>query len=225
MILCLSGGVDSFVAYHWYEKHYHGDFRTIYFDMGTPYTQKELYFVRKIDPNIIVDTSLKWLHNTGFGTYIPYRNLYIAMRASAHSDTVIIAGLKDDLVSDKNKAVFVEFSKLLTTLSGKDIWVISPFWDKTKVDVVKWYLDNVGKDIDSLWNLTQTVSCYSVENTNYCGECRCCFRKWVAFILNGIEIKFKNEKLLREYEVLAKKGHYIPERNEAILKAVKLYDE
>ena len=37
MILLFSGGIDSFVAYH-----YLGKPKTVYFDLGTPYTGKEI---------------------------------------------------------------------------------------------------------------------------------------------------------------------------------------
>ena len=47
MILLFSGGIDSFIAYHYLKEP-----RTLYLDLGTPYTKKEIEFVKKIDPKI-----------------------------------------------------------------------------------------------------------------------------------------------------------------------------
>ncbi len=215
MILLLSGGIDSFVAYH-----YLGKPKTIYFDLQTPYTEKEIEVVKKMDPNIIIDKSLSFLGATQEGkkAFVPYRNLYLAMRASSYDDVICIAGIKGDDVSDKNEQAFVEFSALLSKLVDRKINVVSPFWQMTKEQIVSWYLHNVEDQLDLV---TETVSCYSEEATNYCGSCPSCFRKWAALVNNGIHVPFHNFDLLKEYMQSAKEHKYIPERNNAIISAIK----
>lgn len=218
MILLLSGGIDSFVAYHFL-----GEPRTIYFDMGTPYTEKEIKVVKTIDPNIIIDDSLKFLGatQTGEKAFIPHRNLYLAMRASSYDDKICIAGIKGDDVSDKTERAFELFSHTLTEISGRDVLVFSPFWNMTKDEIVSWYLKYRDNPIDLVHG---TVSCYSQSDTNYCGECPSCFRKWVSLINNGIEVPFHNFEMIKEYTKAALSNKYIHDRNVSILRAIaKVY--
>lgn len=217
MILCFSGGIDSFVAYHYLKEP-----PTIYFDIGSPYAQKEINNVMKIAPNTIIDRTFPFLGEDDTeddNAYIPYRNLFFAMRASYYDPHVVIAGVKDDQVSDKNERVFREFSCMLSSLEGKEIRVTSPFWDLTKADVVRWFIENMAHPHAIL----STVSCYSEEDTTYCGRCRCCFRKWNALVLNGFEVAFHNKEMAIGYKEAALSDKYIPERNEGILEALEVY--
>ena len=215
MILLFSGGVDSFVAYHYLKKP-----KTVYFDLNSRYSEKEKAVIKNLIPDTIIDYSLD-LHDREYGekAYIPFRNLLLACQATKYSDVIVIAGIQDDMVSDKNEPVFLKFSELLTELEGRSITVFSPFWKMTKAQVIKWYLLNIG---DS--EIIKTVSCYS-ENplVTYCGKCPSCFRKWCAFQENGIKLEFHNEELMQEYYESAKSGKYIPERNESIIKVIDEY--
>jgi len=216
MILLFSGGVDSFIAYS-----YLGGPKTLYFNLGTPYAQKEIEFVKKVDPKIIIDVNLRYLGKTQQGdkAYVPFRNMLMAAEAVRYDDHVVIAGLKDDQVSDKNESIFGKFSDLFSEMEGRPITVSSPFWQATKSDIVKWYLNNGGKEE----SLLETVSCYSSIIDNYCGNCPCCFRKWVAFRGNGIDLDFNNNILMDEYYQSAKEGKYILQRNEAIMREIDAY--
>ena len=214
MILLFSGGIDSFVAYHYLDKP-----KTVYFDLNTPYSDKEIKTIKKLIPSTIIDKSLSLGdRQIGEKAYIPFRNLYLAMLAVKYSNDVVIVGIKDDLVSDKNKDIFEEFSDLLSKLEQRSIKVLSPFWDLTKYQIVKWYLENIRDN-----KLLDTVSCYSEIGGNYCGECSSCFRKWNAFVSNGIPIDFYNNELMGEYYQAALDGKYIKERNESIIGAIDAY--
>lgn len=214
MILLFSGGIDSFVAYH-----YLGRPQTVYFDLGTPYTQKEIKVIQELIPETIIDNSLNLgSRQIGDKAYVPFRNLYLAMLAVKYDDTIVIAGVKDDDVSDKNEQIFKKFSNLLSELEDRPIQVISPFWNMTKEDIVAWFLkDHVYE------NLLRTVSCYSKEDTIYCGKCPSCFRKWCALKANKIDLGFYNKSLVKEYYEKALMGHYIPERNKLIIKLAEEY--
>jgi len=214
MVLCFSGGVDSYVAYHYLEYP-----PTVYFPTGSVYESKEIAVVKQLVPNTELDFSFnlgKW--ETGDKAYIPYRNLLFAAAASRYDNEVVIAGIKGDNVSDKNEEIFTEFSEMLSKLEGRNIKVTSPFWNYTKDEIVDWYLTN-GLPIE---NLLKTVSCYSKLSDNYCGYCPSCFRKWCAFTNNGILIPFRNLELAVTYYKTAKKGdYYDEERNKSIIKAVE----
>jgi 7-cyano-7-deazaguanine synthase len=214
MILLFSGGIDSYIAYYYLNKP-----QTVYFDLGTPYTQKEIKVIKKLIPETIIDNSLNLgSRQIGEKAYVPFRNLYLAMLAVKYDDTVVIAGVKDDDVSDKNEPIFEKFSELLSELEGREINVISPFWGMTKEHVVEWYLEKHSPD-----DLLKTVSCYSIEDTNYCGMCPSCFRKWCALKANNINLDFHNKVLMENYYNKALNNHYIPERNELIIKLTKEY--
>ena len=214
MILLFSGGIDSYVAYHYLNKP-----QTVYFDLGTPYTGKEIGVIQALIPTTIIDYSLNLgSRQIGEKAYIPFRNLYLAMLAAKYDDTIVIAGVKDDDVSDKNEAIFQKFSDLLSELEDRPIQVISPFWNMTKEEVIAWYLQRYPAD-----NLLKTVSCYSQEDTIYCGRCPSCFRKWCALKANNIDLDFYNKPLMKEYYEKALAGNYIPERNKLIIKLVEEY--
>lgn len=216
MILLFSGGVDSFIAYH-----YLGHPRTLYFDLSTPYTNKEIRTIVRLIPATTVDYSLsgigKW--QSGPKAYLPFRNLLMAAVAANYDDQIVIAGIKDDMVSDKNEQIFKKFSSLLSELEGRKIRVISPFWKMTKSDIVRWYLES-GGDLDALLS---TTSCYSKDDDNYCGRCPSCFRKWVAFRSAGIDIDFYNKQMMKEYYQAALVGKYIHERNQSIVREIDAY--
>lgn len=215
MILLFSGGIDSYIAWYFLNKP-----PTVYFDLKTPYSQKEIKVIKELIPNTIIDTSLD-LDNRQIGenAYIPFRNLYLAMLAVKYSRNIIIAGIKGDNVSDKNESIFEEFSQLLSKLEKKEIYVMSPFWSMTKEQIIGWYLNHYG----NAEILLKTISCYSEKDTNYCGMCPSCFRKWCALRTNGIKLGFYNQALMREYLIKAQAGYYIPERNESIIKHVMAY--
>lgn len=219
MILLFSGGIDSFVAYH-----YLGKPQTLYFNLNTRYSRKEEMVVKALIPETIIENYIDFKSREEEGSaFVPYRNLHLALLANKYSDTIVIAGLKDDKVNDKNETVFLEFSKLMTEMMGREIKVISPFWNMTKVDVIKWYL-NHGGTIEKLYD---TISCYSEGNEFYCGKCKACFRKWCALRACGAEgIEFFNDDLMREYFERAKNGVYERERNyNIIVQVLKVHPE
>ena len=217
VVLCFSGGVDSFIGNH-YLTEQGRVFHSIYFDLGSRYTSKERNHMQEFWHNKVkIVFALSWLgtleqRDTAF---IPYRNLYIAMTASLYyAPNVCICGLKDDVCSDKNEEVFKLWSDHLSVIGQKDVKIFSPFWEMTKSEIVAWYLSTGGKER----GLLDTVSCYSNGIDNYCGECRACFRKCVAFGVNGIDLPFYDGELVAEYREAAINGKYVPERNTDILR-------
>jgi 7-cyano-7-deazaguanine synthase in queuosine biosynthesis len=216
MILLLSGGIDSVCAYHYLNKP-----QTLYFHLKTRYSDKEARYLEQNYPGTIIDHSLDLsTREVGEKAYVPFRNLLLAAQAVHYSDSIVIAGLKDDQVSDKNEYIFAEMSGLLSKLEGREIKIWSPFWEHSKSQVVAWYLENVSSNPQEL---VDAVSCYSPGSETYCGSCPCCFRKWVALRSNGVDLPFYNDALLDEYYSRARKGLYIEERNLAIEREIDAY--
>jgi 7-cyano-7-deazaguanine synthase in queuosine biosynthesis len=215
-VLLFSGGMDSFIAWH-----YLGKPKCVYFDIGLPICKEEIRVIEELGVPITIDTSVNLVdrEEEGDSKFIPSRNLYYAMLACKYGDVIYMGGLKDDNVNDKNPDIFRDFSSLLTIMHNRTIQVKSPFWDMTKADIVKWYMKNVNDVTDAL---VETGSCYDlIEGRNYCGKCRCCFRKWVALWVNGIKLNYYNRNLMAEYLKAARAGKYVEQRNENIIKTIR----
>lgn len=213
MILCFSGGIDSYVAWHYLSKP-----QTVYFNTRCRYSSQEIKVVKKLIPTTIINESLILKdYEYGENAYIPFRNLLFACQAVKYSNKIVIAGLEDDNISDKNQRIFEEFSLMLSKLEGREIEIMSPFWNMTKEEVVNWYTISTGKK-----DLTETISCYS-NNSQYCGRCPSCFRKWVALRTNGYKIDFYNGSLMQQYYDAADQNKYVESRNIAIVREINAY--
>lgn len=225
-ILLFSGGIDSYIAWYYLNRP-----KTVYFNLKTPYSDYEIRVIQELIPNTIIDNSLNLDSRQTINSdtaFIPMRNLYLAMLACKYGDEIIICGLEDDCVDDKTPEAFARFSDLLSDFNDRRIRVTSPFWEMSKADIVKWYLETHHNDATKL---LETISCYSpdlqdgTDIKRYCGQCRCCFRKWNALYVNGIELPFHNIGVMKEYLVKARQDYYIPKRNASIIKAVTNYAE
>lgn len=216
-ILLFSGGLDSYIAWH-----YLGKPPTVYFHLGTPYSGKEIKVIKELIPETKVEYILQLGdRQIGANAYIPYRNLHLALLANKYADTIIIAGLKDDMVNDKNEEIFMKFSMLMSDMMQRKIRVESPFWEMTKEQVVRWYLQQ-GLPVGDLQN---TISCYTdTIFSNQCWVCPACFRKWCALKANKVPVPpFENIPLIQDYLARAKAGIYEPERNATIIQVVADY--
>jgi len=219
-VLLFSGGMDSFIAWHFLKKP-----KAVYFHIGLDICDRELEVIKELGVPVIVDKSidLSTREIDSDTKFLPMRNLYFAMLACKYGDEIYMAGLKDDKVNDKNEEIFAEFSGMLSNLNERRIKVLSPFWNYTKADVVRWYLATVGNEGKALDQLIRTGSCYDLSTGYCCYKCRCCFRKWVALWVNGIKLDFYNRNLLDEYYERAKQRIYVRQRNENIIRAVEEY--
>lgn len=208
-ILCMSGGLDSVIA--WY---YLGKPPVVYFDTGLPFCEKELAAVRSIvGGNFIIDKSLNFSNEKEI--HIPHRNLLFASRASNYADIVYMAGLKDDMVEDKTLEAFEDMSCVISKIGKKTVTVRSPFWDMTKTDICKWFKganDNAEQILRYL-----SVSCYA-GSSEPCYECESCFRKACAMHNAGMKSRFDNRAMVEDYWRKAREDEYIRERNADIIK-------
>lgn len=210
-ILCFSGGLDSVIA--WY---FLGKPKCIYFDCSN-YSEAEKRSVQAINPDCIISKALDFREfEKGQNAYIPHRNIMMAAVASNYGSNVIIAGVMDDQIQDKNQEAFSLMSEVLSKTSKKPVKVTSPFWSSTKSNIVSWFLNNVkyAKDV-----INVSTSCYN--NEQYCGHCSSCFRKACALWDNGIRLSFTDINLVIDYYEKAQRGQYSKERNESIIKYVK----
>ena len=217
-VLLFSGGIDSFVAYHYIRKELQKEVLPVYFDLGAPYNPREIRIARQLLPHTVIDTSLS-VGDTqrGRNAFIPYRNLLLACMARKYGDNIWIAGLKDDMVEDKNPDAFNSMQECMNFISKPEdhVRIRSPFWGATKEQVVRWWCNNFPNE---KYRILDTISCYDeFEQTNYCGRCPSCLRKFFALRNNGFDIEFYNQQLFDEYIDRANRRYYPQERCEEIL--------
>jgi len=172
-ILFVSGGIDSYVCWEKTNRPH-----AIFIDYGQPYLDIEenaidiLYGDKVEKIKISPLPELKQVH-------VPARNLMFCTIGVRFSDTIYLAGVKDELCSDKSPAAFRNISKILSDHSGFKVIVHSPLWGYTKSQAIAEYI-KLGFDTKKL---LQTVSCYS---KNICNNCDSCFRRVIALACNNI---------------------------------------
>lgn len=140
-----------------------------------------------------------------------------------------LAGESPILGGDKSRR-FLNDTQRLLTYKGYDIRLETPLIGIDKPDEVAYWKE---RDINVLIN---TKSCFS-ENLNQCGECQTCFRKWVAFQANDLDIRstFNNANIKESFKPFIDKyrkvmnkaldendfSHYSPSRIKTTLKAIE----
>lgn len=186
-ILLYSGGMDSWLI----DKIWKPDIK-LYVNMHTRYSDMEIKKLED-DKNVqIFDFPLgMWERPEAI---IPLRNLYLVMVAcniTGDEDVEICLGAtKGDRVLDKSYTFVNKTNDLLNYLyqpqhwipKGKKIKVNIDFKDKTKTDLIKMFV-NSGGDIKEAFK--KSFSCYNPIDGHECWSCKPCFRKFVAFDLNG----------------------------------------
>jgi 7-cyano-7-deazaguanine synthase in queuosine biosynthesis len=111
------------------------------------------------------------------------------MIASKYDDDVVLVVQRGEMnIPDRSVYFFNNFGEWLTYLWGDKRSISTPFFHMTKTQMVEWYLKmNLPKDA-----LLSTRSCYSPGDLP-CGACAACFRRWVAFINNGLSEEYEND--------------------------------
>ena len=203
IVLLYSGGIDSYIAYY-YAKSKYKNIKLIFVNYGQTYAKQEYDFIKNQDLDVeYVDitsyTNIETPPTNNYGEIFPGRNWILATIASDYINKrgeiwmVAIGGEVKEKWGDKSEYFFREGSKILSERTNKNITITSPFKNKTKGQIVKWYLEN-GLDKNKL---IDTVSCHDIDENNLpCGKCMGCAHRTVGFIYNNIfENNFRNDIL------------------------------
>jgi len=197
IVLLVSGGLDSFVAYHYLKKDGY-EVLPLHINYNGKYSLKEHIIVLNMFPGILIDHSLNFYdQEVGEKAFLKNRNAFFTLVASKYGNRICMAGLKDDNVGDKSPEAFIQMENLLTEINGEIYSVFSPFWRMEKEDVIRWYIE---EDLP-ISELIKTTSCYHPKEF-FCGKCPSCFRKYCAFVSNGIDSYipvFLNHELAERY--------------------------
>lgn len=184
----VSGGVDSYIMS---QEH---DGVNVYVNFGQRYANEEMAALDRLGVEYDVVNLSK--PNASFGDiFIPARNLMLASMAVAmyDADVVRMAGLRDDNCIDKTEAEFKSMSEILSRQSGHKVTVMSPYWQKSKGEIVHLFQGDRKK-------LQDTFSCYKPVDGHQCGNCPACLRKAIALETNGVEAGYEVSKdVIGEY--------------------------
>lgn len=192
-VLLFSGGLDSLIAYFYLENPL-----CLFVNMHQKYAEIELECVKKMQQEIgmdliIDDTTFDFHEVEQDDLTIPNRNAYLAMLASNYGDNIWMAAVDGDYNHDKTPEIFDAMSMFLSKLKGRPIHVKSPFWNMTKTEMIKWYI-NQGYNIE--W-LKMSYSCFA-GNKYQCGRCSSCLRRWVGMYNNGIIEDYEEDPITWE---------------------------
>ena len=189
-VLLFSGGMDSLMINTLLKPDI-----LLNVNMNSTYDARE----RETFPNLISDCKpgedYIYLHKElDLGIYerddaiVPNRNAHLVLLASHYGETIWLGSVNGDRSFDKDEIFYHHMETLLNHMWQAQHWteerrfiVSSPFKDRTKTDLVEEYLMGDGQP----QLLLDSYSCYEGEQ-QHCGQCKACFRKWVALENNGI---------------------------------------
>jgi len=198
----VSGGLDSFIAYHCAVREVGEDnVFAIHVDLGQPYAEKERQAIEKSNIKCInieckiMGTVLPDLKEEDW--IIPGRNLLLVCLASMKCSTVYLSSLGTEMCyesrsHDKSKRFYKEASDLLTYVMDfeykSDIIIKTPFESMSKTMMVTYALAELNLTKSQLCS---TSSCYD-SSSRFCGKCVACFNRWAAMSNNDIHEPYEN---------------------------------
>lgn len=197
-VLLFSGGSDSVLISHLYQPDL-----LVYIDMHTRYSAEEIKKIKEgpfgSDPRLrIIDFPFLGKYERE-DAIIPLRNLYLPMiicnefTVEEYGDLDICLGATaGDRVLDKSPKFAEDTSALLTYLytpqhwipEGRKVRINIDYKKYTKTEMLKLYKDQ-GGDIEKLFY--ESFSCYNPVDGHECWQCKPCFRKYIAYALNGMK--------------------------------------
>jgi len=220
-VLLYSGGMDSYALRRLWKPDV-----TLYINLDTAYSERE---IARLDAGVTVIDCPTLRQFERPDKIIPLRNLFLVCFAAQFGTRIAIGATAGDRVRDKDEKFAAATSKLLRYIwqpdhwtTGKPIFVELPFKQYTKAQIVGAFIRD-GGDPQEL--ASRSFSCYQpTEDGQECGACKPCFRKWVAFKLNGIEIEPSARPYIeREILPLIQAGSYgRAEEEQEILQALAL---
>lgn len=225
-VLLYSGGMDSWLI----DKIWKPEVK-LYVDMHTQYSQEE---IKRLPDDVIIEKLdlSRWERDDKI---IPLRNLYLISLATNYGNEICLGATAGDRVLDKS-LMFGELTEdLLNYLYQKQHWtekrdirINLDFKSYTKTQLLTRYIREGGVIEEAFHS---SFSCYQPKTGHECWNCKPCFRKFIAFALNGFqfsgEIIERNISYIRreilpsiENETYGRK-----QEEEEILQVLKFYHD
>lgn len=247
IVILYSGGLDSFIMRRIAQvTEPNAEIKCIYWDHGQPVAQKEIATlpkdieVRKVDwLNLDGKTTVAQKGRREGAIMIPGRNLVFAVLTACEElpDEIWMGTLHGETHSkgtDKNFVFLEKTEELLNYVIGPflqtDLTIRFPLaeMELNKSKEVTWALNN-GLTQEQL---TSTRSCHD-GNSNGCGNCIQCFKRWCAFGENKISENYDIHPLLSDFGCkfaydmvmceLGKDDYYEPQTRAEIIPFLKFF--
>ena len=184
-ILLYSGGMDSWLI----NKLWNPDI-CLYVNMHTKYSENE---ISKLPKNVqVIDFPLgQWERDDAI---IPLRNLYLIMVACNMTEDedvkICLGATAGDRVLDKSEEFVTKANIQLNYLyqpqhwipKGKKVEICIDYKGYTKKKLIQQFVAEGGNLEEAF---SQSFSCYNPVDGKECWQCKPCFRKFIAFALNG----------------------------------------
>lgn len=189
-IVLFSGGIDSLAALLWTIEYYGKDkTKALYCALTTKYEAKELEAAKLICSKLGVHLIMEPAFNIGIyeedDANIPLRNLILMCSAAIHSTeqdvNVVIQNIQvGEYGPDRDEKWNLLAQMVISQGIGRNIVMHTPFANKSKQDIVL-YIRSLQQDE----LLLDTIGCFKAED-GHCGECKACFRRYIALEHSGI---------------------------------------
>lgn len=225
-VLLYSGGMDSWLI----DKLWKPDVR-LYVDMSTQYSKEEM---ERLPEDVVVEKLdlSKWEREDKI---IPLRNMYLIGIATNYGNEICLGATAGDRVLDKSPIFAELYEELLGYLYQKQHWtekrtirINLDYKAYTKTELLRQYTAQGGSISDAL---SSSFSCYDPVDGHECWHCKPCFRKFIAFALNGYpfprDIVTRNISYIKkEVLPLIENGSYGRKQEEIeILQVLELYKQ
>ena len=185
-VLLYSGGMDSLMIDFLLEPDI-----LLNISMNSNYDKRERESFPKGKEIIYLDDVLNLGQYERDDAIVPNRNAHLVLLASHYGEHIMLGSVSGDRSFDKDEKFYLRMEDLLNHMWQAQHWteerrftISSPFKDRTKTDLVNEYLTFGG---NQLYLLT-SYSCYECDE-QHCGQCKACFRKWVALENNAIDTR------------------------------------
>ena len=195
-VLLYSGGMDSWLI----DKLWKPDIR-LYIDMNTRYSKEEM---KRLPDDIVIEKLdlSKWEREDKI---IPLRNMYLIGIATNYGDEICLGATAGDRVLDK-----------------RTIRINLDYKAYTKTELLKQYIIQGGSINEAF---SSSFSCYAPVDGHECWNCKPCFRKFIAFALNGYPfprevIDMNISYIKREILPLIESGEYGRKREEEEIRQI-----
>ena len=216
-VLLYSGGTDSWLI----DKIWKPDVR-VYVNINGFYSKDELAKLPK--DVIVVDFPFLGTTEELDTNYVPLRNAYFLMMASAYGDEICYGATASDRGSKDKRVEFVQKVQdlmdycLVGNSFAKDrkAHICTDFVNMNKFEIIQLYLDK-GGTIEEF--VKGSFSCYHSHNGVECMHCKQCYKKFLEANYFGYRYTPEQEEDMIKYLIenvipLAKhEGTYFADRN------------
>lgn len=197
IVVPVSGGLDSTLCYLM-AKQTGMNVIPLYFDIGQPYSAKEIQALKDLSIRAIIvrlnvpdaikngKWSAQWKH------IIPARNFLFLSTAAEFLATegyvyfgALDGEIKERLGGDKSRK-FVEIMNDELSKMPFPAELVMPLEKFDKPQAIAHAINELKIPVEYL---VRTLSCFDGKDNGHCGKCQACFRRFMAFYANGVDLR------------------------------------